>query len=227
MIEAGKTVLDVGCGQDYPLARVLAAAPSGSQPALYVGCDYNKVNAPDWQWLRILDEFDFTSKYPDLLRETIKWRAQRAAVLESKGQDNSGVLGKDFRFDYAVNFEVIEHMHTCDGKKLLAAIFQCLKPGGFLFLSTPVFNGKAAANHIHEYTIPELQGFIEDAGFVVDARYGTFASYHEIKTQLSPEQRQSLESLRRFYDGDVAACFFAPMFPDHSRNNAWLCRRPL
>jgi 2-polyprenyl-3-methyl-5-hydroxy-6-metoxy-1,4-benzoquinol methylase len=41
------------------------------------------------------------------------------------------------RFDVAICFEVIEHI--IDDKKLMLDIYRCLKPGGFLYLTTPSY----------------------------------------------------------------------------------------
>jgi hypothetical protein len=107
---------------------------------------------------------------------------------------------------------------------MLRAFKQHLRPGGTLLLSTPVFDGKAAANHIHEYTVPELRAEVEAAGFYVAERYGTFANARELKKVATPEQLATLEGINRFYSTDVTACFLAPLYPDASRNNVWVLR---
>ena len=104
-------------------------------------------------------------------------------------------------------------------------MFLALKPGGMLLLSTPVFNGKAAANHVHEWDIPELATAVMDAGFSIEGRHGTFASYPDIKRVAIPEHLTILEQLRQFYSDEVTACFLAPMYPDQSRNNVWSLRK--
>jgi len=186
------TLLDVGCGPDQALARTLV--PSHFRPASYTGVDYNKVEPfTSTAWVRVLGEFDFTARYAEL-----------------------------GTFDLVTCFEVIEHMPTEAGIKLLAGLRHCLAPGGKIFLSTPVFNGAAARNHIHEYTIPELQGAIKAAGLRVVKRYGTFASYHDVKKVAKPEEVELLNRLNEYYDGDVTACFLAPLYPDASRNNLWV-----
>ena len=118
-------------------------------------------------------------------------------------------------------------MAPVDGDALLVAMRECLKPDGMLILSTPVLHPTRgqAANHIHEYLIPELQESIERAGLTVERRLGTFASYQDIKKVLSVEQSRVFEDVRAFYGDDVTSCFFAPMYPDASRNNVWMCRR--
>lgn len=189
-------VLEVGCGPEYPLTKVVQISPQ-SLPKRYVGVDLNPLTKiPQLRWAEFKGDFNFVERYTEL------------------GQ-----------FDRVVCLEVIEHMTRPLGDRLLAGIRECLRPGGSLYLSTPVFNGKAALNHIHEYTIPELAEAIADAGLTVEQRFGTFASYHDIKKAARPEHLEVLDALRAFYSTDVTACFLAPLYPDASRNNFWVIRR--
>jgi 2-polyprenyl-3-methyl-5-hydroxy-6-metoxy-1,4-benzoquinol methylase len=188
----GVELLDVGCGPDQALARTLV--PSHFRPRSYTGVDYNKVEPfTSRGWVRVLGEFDFTARWQEL-----------------------------GTFDLVTCFEVIEHMPVTAGAKLLEGLRGCVKPGGRVFLSTPVFNGAAARNHLHEYTVPELRTAIERAGLQVVKRYGTFASYHDVKKVATPEEVALLNRLNDYYDGDVTACFLAPLYPDASRNNLWV-----
>ena len=192
-----RDVLDVGCGRDYPLVKVMSGRYPGHQPRRYVGVDYNPLKDPPVRsWAEFHERFDFTTRYSEL------------------GQ-----------FDTVVNFEVIEHMQVDDGKRLLLGMRECLRPDGRLILSTPVFDGRAARNHIHEFQIPELQAAIEEAGMIVERRWGTFANYNAIKKVCTSEQLATLDALNEFYSTDVTACFLSPLYPDESRNNVWLCKR--
>lgn len=56
-------------------------------------------------------------------------------------------------------------------------------------------------------------------------RFGTFASYPAIKAAMTDTDLDVYERVRSFYGDEVAACFMAPLYPDASRNNAWLLRR--
>ena len=196
-------VLDVGCGQDLPFAKSLGGSNPNSVPKLYVGCDLNKIpKLPNRKNFHFLPEFNFI-------------------------KDHKKILNEHGKFDIAVNFEVIEHMTKPMGRKLLKAFYDCLEDDGILILSTPVFDGKAAANHIHEYEIDELRTMFTKAGFVEEERFGTFANYHKIKKAMTKEERKIYERVREYYSDDVAACFFAPCYPDHSRNNVWIMRKVL
>ena len=194
-------ILDVGCGQEYPMVSVLSY-PMGNIPELYVGVDMNGIRKPPTrQWGRVMEKFDFTARYAEIPE----------------------------MFTDAVCLEVIEHMGTVDGRKLLNAIRAKLVEGGTLYLSTPVFNGRAAANHIHEYTIPELNEMVHDEGFTVSRRIGTFASKHDIikaaGADSDPSALVMYNRLESWFGGEVMSTFLAPLYPDASRNNLWVLRK--
>jgi SAM-dependent methyltransferase len=188
-------VLEVGCGSELPLVNVLRMG-GRYNPASYVGADLNKVSVYRPEWATIHDHFNFVDRYLELATEDA--------------------------YTVGVCIEAIEHMNAEDGLKLLEGFRTLLTDDGKLILSTPVFNGRAAKNHIHEYTIPELQAAIEHTGWQVEARYGTFASYRDIVKVATPEHRQVLDGIRQLYSEEVTACFLAPLYPDHSRNNVWV-----
>ena len=118
------------------------------------------------------------------------------------------------------------------GQRYLAGINALLPIGGTLILSTPVFNGSAAANHIHEYTVDELDELLSVSGFEHVDRFGTFASFNDIKRAAKESDDSAIhaafemyERARKFYGDEVLACFLAPLFPDHSRNNVWVRKK--
>lgn len=201
LIRPEDTVLDVGCGPDLPLVKVLAMG-GRYVPRRYVGVDLNKLK-PSAGWAELHGETNF-----------IDW-----SRYDDDGVDRFEAFSK------VVCFEVLEHMTREHGVALLSTMYRALQPGGTLLLSTPVFNGKAAANHVHEWGIDELQMEIEAVGFVVEQRYGTFASYPDIKRIASARDMAVMEELRTYYSDEVTACFLAPLYPDQSRNNVWLCRK--
>lgn len=198
LITPDDRVLEVGCGVEMPLPNVMTLG-GRYVPQEYVGVDLNKISKPfNSKWATTIDEFNFVDRWQEL---------------------------KQNHFTVAVSIEVIEHMGKDDGREYLKGIYNCLAIGGRMLLSTPVFNGKAAVNHVHEYTIDELRGVIEDAGFTVEKRYGTFASYPDLKKALPADRLELLNELREFYSDEVTACFLAPLYPDQSRNNFWICRK--
>lgn len=207
-ISAKHNVLEVGCGEDKPLSKILTggAAPHVNK---YVGVDLNKLKTSNSQRLAFYGEFNFVERWKELI----------------KGEFAGG-------FDIVVNYEVIEHMKVEHGAKLLKAMLACLKPGGVLLLSTPVYDGvRHAANHIHEYTVPELQKAIEKAGFTVERRFGTFMDIKHIgKADPNGVSREAValvrKALEQYFDNDAISNIFGPLHPDHARNNLWVCRKP-
>ena len=210
-VKAGMRVLDIGCGQDQMMTRVLCASQS-CVPALYVGVDMNKLDKKtEIAWTRILDQFDFTKRYKELFN-----------TRRSDGADPTHT-----GYDVISCFEVIEHMPKAQGAKLLKGIRECLAPGGVALLSTPVYNEKhMAANHLHEYRFDELRASIEKAGLQVDRVVGTFMTSQAAKRAATKEHRELLELLHEtWFAWEVLACFLAPLYPEQSSNCCWVLRR--
>lgn len=208
---SGDKVFDFGCGQDLPLAQVLAGTPSFGGDASngrpqYVGVDLNKIKKK------------FGAKWATIAGET--------NVLDMTDEARRAFIPYWGEFDVVTSFEVIEHMSVANGDRYLAAAFDALHEGGSMYLSTPVFNGKAAKNHIHEYEIPELQAKVEAAGFKVMSRWGTFMSWNDMKKVATPDQVELAKALRVNLGGEVVACFLASLYPDASRNNVWVLAKP-
>lgn len=197
-IDPSKRVLDIGCGIDGALARVLSYKANGI-PKSYLGVDLNKLgdDMPGFKWCSFLSQFNFCK--------------------------DSNKLANNGPFDVITCFEVVEHMRMPSMRLLLRGALKLLAPGGRLILSTPVFNGKMAKNHLNEMTVPVLQKELEKAGWAVVNRYGTFMSDGDRKRVASPEESAIIEKLKFFYSTDVLACFLAPLYPDASRNCVWVC----
>jgi 2-polyprenyl-3-methyl-5-hydroxy-6-metoxy-1,4-benzoquinol methylase len=223
-INTKHNVLEIGCGEDRPLSKILTGGAS-AHVNKYVGVDLNKLKPSGSQRLTFLGEFNFVERHKELFK------------LDPEFKDG---------FDIVVHYEVIEHMKVEHGVKLLKAAFAALKPGGMMLMSTPCYDGvRHAANHIHEYTVPELQKYTEKAGFVVDQRFGVFmdikhigkvapkeVGYRTISEEPHEKKMQDAvklvrKGLEQYFDNDAISCIFAPLYPDQSRNNLWLCRKPL
>jgi len=205
-ITAKHNVLEVGCGEDKPLSKILTGG-AAAHVNHYTGVDLNKLKPSNSQRLQFLGEFNFVERYKELLK------------------------ARPEGFDVVVNYEVIEHMKVEHGANLLKAMFAATKPGGVLLLSTPVYDGvRHAKNHIHEYKVPELQAAIEKAGYVIERRFGTFMDIKHIG-KVDPtgcskaavlEVRKALE---QYFDNDAISNIFGPLYEDHARNNLWVCRK--
>jgi 2-polyprenyl-3-methyl-5-hydroxy-6-metoxy-1,4-benzoquinol methylase len=197
-------VLEIGCGEDKPLSKILTGG-AAAHVNTYVGVDINKLKPSNSQRLRFLGEFNFVEN----------WQCINDFVETPAGG-----------YDVIVHYEVIEHMKVEHGLNMLKGCYALLKPGGAMLMSTPCYDGvRHAANHIHEYTIPELQDMVEVAGFKIEQRFGTFIDIKHIKKS-SVAIANVAEKLAQYYDNDAISCIFAPLFPDQARNNLWVCRKP-
>ena len=215
-ITAKDHVLEVGCGEDKPLSKILTGG-AAAHVNTYTGVDLNKLKTSNSQRLTFLGEFNFVERWKELLKaEAIK---------------------KNGGFDVIVHYEVIEHMAVKHGTAMLKACFNVLKPGGVMLMSTPCYDGKRhAANHIHEYTVPELQKATEKAGFKVERRFGTFIDIKHIGKHMpasgpgimctGDEVKVVMEALKEYFDSDAISNIFGCLYPDHARNNLWVCRKP-
>jgi 2-polyprenyl-3-methyl-5-hydroxy-6-metoxy-1,4-benzoquinol methylase len=206
-IDKNKRVLEIGCGVERPLARILLTQQF-NQADHYVGVDLNKLPSSSSGRSRetFIGEFNFVKRWKEL-----------------------SSLGP---FDVILHYEVIEHMLPVHGMTMLRACRELLGPGGTMLMSTPCYDGtRHAANHIHEYTVAELTLAVKKAGFTVDRRWGTFMDLrhipkaHDLPPGLADAVRNVYDELEGYYDRDALSCFFAPLFPDHSRNNLWVCRK--
>lgn len=202
-------VLEIGCGEEKPLSKILTGG-AAARVKSYTGVDLNTLKPSGSQRLTFHGEFNFVERYKELLKE------------------------KPEGYDVVVHLEVIEHMHVKLGAKMLKACFAVLKPGGVMLMSTPVYDGvRHAANHIHEYTVPELQKATEKAGFVVERRFGTFMDIKHIgkvapfdDVNLQKAIKVVKDQLADYFDNDAISNIFGPLHPDHARNNLWICRKP-
>ena len=192
-------VLDIGCGVETPLAKVLSFR-NGQFPALYVGVDLNKIPKPFRAgWAEIYPEYNFVEHGDELLED----------------------------FTTVTCFEVVEHMRRPDAVELMRVAGRRLASGGRFLLSTPVHDGvHMPKNHIQEYTVAELAEMIGEAGLVVDKRYGTFANVVQLRKAATFSHLAIMAELREYYSDDILSTFLAPLYPDASRNNLWVLRRP-
>lgn len=140
--------------------------------------------------------------------------------------DNADTLG-NFVTDI-ICFECAEHVEPTMLKDMLDGMRLILKPGeGRIWISTPCWDRKScAANHVNEMTYEAFGAMLEDAGLIIEDVHGTFASISDYYPFMSKEYREVFDDLREYYDSNVLATIFAPMFPAQSRNALWEVRLP-
>src|SRR5690606_614273 len=128
-------------------------------------------------------------------------------------------------------FEVIEHIEPAHGRAMLSRIRELMeltvenKEPATFFMSTPNWNVVACAdNHVSEYKHAALGWLLEDVGFTIKERYGTFASISDYRDKLFNTYEGSAviyNKLANYYDSNMLSNIFAPLFPAEARNCIW------
>lgn len=194
-------VLDIGCGREMPLAKLLYTNKIGAQK--YCGVEYSVM------------------KVPDMLRGNGVFPIRLLKGFDAAKIDESHV---SFRPNLVTMFEVFEHVEPEHGRRILDNVKRLLRPDGTFLFSTPCFNGSAAGNHVAEPEYEIMGASLEDAGFAILDHWGTFASIrdyvHDLE-KLGPAVVNVFNTLRSYYDVNTLAVIFAPMFPEFARNCIW------
>lgn len=101
----------------------------------------------------------------------------------------------DNTFDYAVSFQVIEHIE--DDVTFLKEIYRVLKPGGKLILTTPNRYTSLTRNpwHIREYIPSEMQAILQKTFDTVDLQ-GVYGNEKVMAYYL--KNKASVEKITRF-----------------------------
>ena len=196
-------VLEIGCGHNRPLYELLFNGIAQSVNT-YLGVDMCELESTNLMRADFKSEFNFVERWKELVTPGI-----------SNG------------FDVIVHLEVIEHMRVKFGEELLRGCHELLRPDGKMIMSAPVFDGKRQSpNHVHEYTIPELQKLLEKIGFVTKRRFGTHMRIsHLNKSHDSFAITYMRDELKEYFDNDALSCIFAPLFPDAASGNLWICEK--
>jgi 2-polyprenyl-3-methyl-5-hydroxy-6-metoxy-1,4-benzoquinol methylase len=207
-------VCDFGCGQGN-LLEVLYRNRFKCQ--LYVGFDIRKQTIE-----KAKEKF-----------KAVPWAHFFTCDLITVTYDFSQV-----KADKVCSFEVLEHVGKQNVPTFLQRFKDCGKADATYYLSTPNYDPVvgAAGNHtydsgdgrglaVHEWDHQELQQAILVAGFKVVKKFGTFASQKDYIKLLSPAQREVFDQLKEYYDANLMANIFAPMFPEQARNTMWVLKR--
>ena len=196
-------VLDVGCGREQPLARVLYK--NMILPLHYHGVDINKLTAGEAiknskrKWFTLHGETDFLTFEPD------------------------------FEPTVVTSFECLEHVPPGHARAMVQHMHDLLTddPKGVGFISTPCHDFKvgAAKDHPNEMTYEAFGSMLEECGWRIEAHWGTFASIKDYKKHMTDAQIELWEKLKEYYDSSIISVMFAPLFPQHSRNVIWRLRK--
>jgi len=193
-------ILDIGCGREAPLAKLLHS--SKMRPEKYLGIDIGPINDLD---------FGSYSRHIDL------WEQEDFALMDDK-------FLADYKATVITSFEMLEHIEPLHCLAILRKIRMMLMrtPDCDIFISTPCWNWTdCAGNHVNEISYQALGAIFEREGFVVRGVWGTFASQRDYVHKMPDYQYKMYEKLRAYYDSNFLSCVFAPLYPEDSRNCLW------
>lgn len=195
-------ILDIGCGRLMPMATMLHS--SRMAPEYYCGVEYGPV--------------DRSNKS---VATTLRSDAFNCDIWDNTSITKMSLDEGEEAFNWVTCFEMLEHVEPKMVHDTLDVIRAMTTPDARIFISTPVFNGKAAANHVNEMTMDALGNVFLDHGFGIRAMHGTFASISDYRHMLNEHEAHVFERLRDYYDVNVLATIFAPLHPIGSRNILW------
>jgi len=224
-------VLDIGCGIDAPLARMMLS--NRIAPLEYIGLDYNHSSKFN------LDMFANTRFKPttfgsvDFASDSNVWfdNAKSGELCMNIKGDN----GEDYFSipNLITSFEVLEHIEPEHVIRVLKRVrYIMLETAGFhgytptFFMSTPNWNvTDTADNHVNEMKNEALGWLLEELGFEITDQFGTFASKrdytHLLQSRFDGEVYKVYERLNEYFDSNLAAILYAPLFPREARNCFW------
>ena len=193
-------IVDVGCGKDMPLARMLMTMRMA--PEHYLGIEYNKMEVPEM--------FKNTKFKPNLVSGTDFCKV--TPVISTL-------------YNYSTCFEVLEHVEPLKAIEILQHLPKFLRRKSISWFSTPCWDEKvgAANNHVNEMTYEAFGSLLEEMGYKILNKWGTFASIKDYKHELLKyiDWNIMFTKLSGYYDTNYLATIFAPMFPAQSRNCLW------
>ena len=196
-------IIDIGCGKDIPLAKMLMTMRMA--PAQYLGIEYNKLDVPSM--------YDNTKFKPDII----------SGIDFTKIEP--GTVPGGLQYGYSVCFEVLEHVEPLKAIEILQHLPKFLRRKSISWFSTPCWDEKvgAAANHVNEMTYEAFGSLLEEMGYKILNKWGTFASIKDYKHELLKyiDWNIMFTKLSGYYDTNYLATIFAPMFPAQSRNCLW------
>ena len=203
-------IIDIGCGKDMPLVRMLYT--SRLAPKQYLGIEYNKMEIPDM--------FKNSSFKPELISGTDFTKIAHDPSVHLKMTDGHYACG--YEFNYSTCFEVLEHVEPIKAIEILQHLPKFLSENSVSWFSTPCWDEKvgAAAIHVNEMTYQGFGSLLEEMGYKILKHWGTFASIKDYKKQLNGLE-DTFAKLREYYDSNYLATIFAPLFPEYSRNCIW------
>lgn len=179
----------------------------------------------------------------DIRKRTIQLATEKFAAVDWAKFDTVDLIKDKYPYEKiqankVCSFEVMEHIGKQNVPIFLKHLMTCGSNDATYYISTPNFDSYvgAAGNHtydsgdgrgvaVHELTHLEIEKAVLKAGFQIVKKFGTFASQRDYKDLLSKEQKVVFNQLKEYYDSNLMANIFAPMFPENSRNTMWVLKR--
>jgi len=199
-------ILDIGCGKETPLIKTLYTMRM--TPEMYFGVDANKTACSTNIHDKIYDKMG---------------KGNFELFWNFDASEPAAFQYLDFTPTLITCFEVLEHVTPKKVIGILDNIRKVADSQTKIFISTPCFNGKAAANHINEMTYTFMTDLLWEY-FHIDRCWGTFASQKDIEPMINQdvdEIQHLYDELKSYYDSNLLSVIFAPLFPSKSRNCMW------
>lgn len=206
----GQTILDFGCGSGEMLELFYR---NKYKPKRYVGLDVRD--------------------------KTIEQNNEKFANLsfaQFKQVDLCQHVDLCETFDIISCFEVIEHIGHDNIDSFLQNLVKHANEKTTIYISTPNYDPSvgAAQNHmlkhsdgtveIGEWDHKELEEKLSEY-FIIEKKYGTFASIKDYKDSLNDWQKKMFNSLKDYYDTNLLSVIMAPFFPEQARNCLWVLKK--
>ena len=92
----------------------------------------------------------------------------------------------------------------------------------FLAIEAKLGSFSGCKSTIIRPSIPDLEHLLITSRFNILSRWGTLANQADIEPRLKGDSLQrAYKYLKDYYDSDLLAILFAPLFPKYSRNVLW------
>ena len=196
------TILDVGCAPDWNLLVTIHS--NGAHPGYYMGIDARDCSRtiPKVSFPTVFEQVNIVDRLP-------------------MGPENDC-------WNLITFLEVLEHMPKDCGIKVLNNLFNIMDQNSTLIMSTPCYDEKAgmAESHIREWTYSELKEELE-VRFTIEDHFGTFISQSSYVSTMSEEELKMFHRLKQYFNSAWISNFYAPLYPDKSRNCLWVLKKKI